>query len=74
MDELGRFELGSPAFLDVVREALASPIPVVGVLKAESNPFLDSIRARPDTAVIDLDQSAETRFAAALAELLPRLC
>ena len=74
MDELGRFELGSPAFLDVVREALASPIPVVGVLKAESNPFLDSIRARPDTAVIDLDQSAEARFAAALAELLPRLC
>jgi nucleoside-triphosphatase THEP1 len=74
MDELGRFERGSPAFLAAVGEALASPVPVVGVLKAESNPFLDSIRARPDTAVIDLDQSAEARFTAALAELLPRLC
>lgn len=84
MDELGRFELGSPAFLAAVGEALASPVPVVGVLKAESNPFLDSIRARPDTVVISLDpadgdpasrapdfrQAAEARFAAALAELL----
>jgi nucleoside-triphosphatase len=74
MDELGRFELGSPAFLAAVGEALDSSVPVVGVLKAESNPFLDSIRARPDTAVIDLDQAAEARFAAALTELLPRLC
>ncbi len=84
MDELGRFELAEPAFLVAVREALDSPVPVVGVLKAESNPFLDAIRARSDTAVISLDpatrdpggrdpalrKGAEARFTAALAGLL----
>jgi len=58
MDELGRFELAEPVFLAAVREALDSPVPVVGVLKAESNPFLDAIRARPDTAIIGLDPGA----------------
>lgn len=52
MDELGRFELGAPRFLAAVEEALASPVPVVGVLKAESNPFLDTVRRRPDTCVL----------------------
>jgi nucleoside-triphosphatase len=76
MDELGRFEQGAPAFLAAVHEALDSPIPVVGVLKAESNPFLDAIRARPDTLIVNLEpprnlrRAAEAQFAEAVAELL----
>jgi len=52
MDELGRFELRAPVFREVVMEALSSPVPVVGVLKADGNPFLDAIRAREDTVIV----------------------
>ncbi len=55
MDELGRFELGAPAFLEAVREALDSQVPVIGVLKAESNQFLDAVRARRDTVCVTID-------------------
>ncbi len=68
MDELGRFELAAPRFQAVVRRALEAPVPVVGVLKAESNPFLDSIRAHPEVRVIMLDPSDPARRAAAAAE------
>lgn len=59
MDELGRFELRAPGFRRAVMDALADPVPVVGVLKADSNPFLDAIRARDDTTVAEV--AAETR-------------
>jgi len=77
MDELGRFELETPLFLEAVTRALDSPVPVVGVLKAESNLFLDGIRARPDVKVITLGDSgayAEARvaFEAAFRDLLRR--
>ncbi|MGI6631885.1 MAG: nucleoside-triphosphatase [Bacillota bacterium] len=64
MDELGRFELGAPEFMQEVFRALDSPTPVVGVLKAESNPFLDSVRARPDVTVIPVsEESREYAYA-----------
>jgi len=77
MDELGRFELKAPLFLEAVTRALDSPVPVVGVLKAESNLFLDGIRARPDVKVVTLGDSgayAEVRvaFEAAFRDLLRR--
>lgn len=74
MDELGRFELAVPAFMHAVMAALDSPLPVVGVIKDESNPFLDAVRARPDVRVIRLDPreraAAEAEFAGALRRLL----
>jgi nucleoside-triphosphatase THEP1 len=77
MDELGRFELEAPLFLAAVTQALDSPVPVVGVLKAESNLFLDGIRARPDVKVVTLDDSgahagARVAFEAAFRDLLRR--
>lgn len=54
MDELGRFELRAPLFRAAVMEALSRPVPVVGVLKADGNPFLDAIRAREDTAIVEV--------------------
>ncbi|HHY32822.1 MAG TPA: hypothetical protein GX515_07360 [Firmicutes bacterium] len=63
MDELGRFELRAPAFIKAVMDALDGPVPVVGVLKADSNPFLDAIRARNDTEVVEV--TPETRGEAA---------
>lgn len=57
MDELGRFELGAPAFRNAVMEALSSPVPVVGVLKADANSFLDAIRSRDDTMILEVSET-----------------
>lgn len=55
MDELGRIEIMVPDFMQTVFSVLDSEVPVLGVLKKESNPFLDQIRARIDVEVIDMD-------------------
>jgi len=78
MDELGRFELRAPVFRQAVMDALASPVPVVGVLKADSNPFIDAIRGREDTAVVEVTpenrEEAMRHLKAWLADVLsPRL-
>ncbi len=56
MDELGRFELRAPGFRQAVMDALAGPVPVVGVLRVDSNPFLDAIRSREDTTVVEVTE------------------
>lgn len=48
MDELGRFEEEALLFQEKVVEILAGERPVLGVLKDESNSFLDAIRERRD--------------------------
>ena len=61
MDELGRIETKVPEFINAVYEALDSSIPVLGVIKKESNFFLDKVRAHPDTLVIDTDDYSQDR-------------
>lgn len=51
MDELGRFERSSWEFQTQVFRTLLSERQVLGVLKAESNPFLDKIRIRTDVEI-----------------------
>lgn len=70
MDELGRFELRAPAFLQAVMDALAGPVPVVGVLKADSNPFLDAIRGREDTQVVEVTPETRAKAARKLGDFL----
>lgn len=57
LDELGRFELEAPTFMGAVFDALSSEVFVLGVLKAESNPFLDAIRRRSDVKLITVNPS-----------------
>lgn len=52
MDEIGRMELCSPDFRKAVELALDSPKPVFGTIQDRKNPFLDGVRARPDTRVL----------------------
>ncbi|HHV63822.1 MAG TPA: hypothetical protein GXX46_01895 [Peptococcaceae bacterium] len=56
MDELGRFETKVPEFMQAVFQTLDNNLPVLGVIKKETNPFLDRIRARSDVDVIDIDK------------------
>ncbi|WP_103065759.1 nucleoside-triphosphatase [Petrotoga sp. HWH.PT.55.6.1] len=51
MDELGRFELTAFKFQKKVIEVLNSDKPVLGVIKDESNVFLDDIRNRKDVQI-----------------------
>lgn len=70
MDELGRFELRAPAFLQAVMDALAGPVPVIGALKTDSNPFLDAIRGREDTLVLEVTPENREEAACRLKEFL----
>ncbi len=72
MDELGRFELDAPVFRATVAQALSCPIPVIGVLKAEPNPFLDAIRARDDTLTEEVTADNRAEVALRLHEWLAR--
>ncbi len=56
MDELGRFELGCKGFQKAVFLAISSDTNVLGVLKAESNPFLDRIRGLKEVIVIEVTE------------------
>jgi len=55
MDELGRLESAVPEFMQAVWHVLDHPVPVIGVIKKEPNPFLDQVRARWDVYVVDMD-------------------
>jgi nucleoside-triphosphatase THEP1 len=61
MDELGKIELGVPLFTTAVLDILAGPVPVAGVLKDESNPFLDAVRAMPGVRVITVSPGSRER-------------
>jgi nucleoside-triphosphatase len=54
IDELGRMELYSPLFQQVVKEALDSKKPVLGTIQIRRNSFLDSIRARDDIKMVEV--------------------
>mgnify|MGYP000944892343 FL=1 len=56
MDELGRFEITAYGFRQAVAEALDSTVPVIGVLKEDDNPFLNEIRSRDDTEVLEVTE------------------
>jgi nucleoside-triphosphatase len=53
IDEIGSMELVSSRFREAVIACLDSPRPVLGVIKAESNPFIDRIASRPDVNIIE---------------------
>ena len=54
LDELGFMESRAEAFQQAVFELLGGEVPVIGVIKPRSTPFLDSIRAHPRTALYEV--------------------
>ncbi len=70
MDELGRFELTAYQFQQKVYEVLNSDKPVLGVIKDESNPFLDKIRNRKDVQIFRvLPDNREEVYKKALSQI-----
>lgn len=54
LDELGLFESDAIHFQEFVHSCLDARTPVLGVLKAKSSPFLDSIRYRNDITIYNV--------------------
>ncbi len=66
LDEIGRFERSSPGFLAAVNALLDSQRTVIAVLKQEALPYIQAIKDRPDTLVIDLDRQTKEEARAIL--------
>lgn len=62
MDELGLFESRAFVFQEKVLECLNSDIPVLGVLKARSSPFLDIIRNREDVTIFTITEANRNKM------------
>ncbi|MGP3778527.1 nucleoside-triphosphatase [Halanaerobium saccharolyticum] len=73
MDELGRFELEADKFQKEVFSLLASEKIVIGVIKAEENPFLDKIRQRNDIEIYQLNEGDQEQRAVLLNKILENL-
>ena len=54
IDEIGRMELYSPKFCSLVKKALDSEKKVLGTIQVGHNEFLDSIRRREDTKIVEV--------------------
>ena len=70
MDELGRMELRSPNFCRRILELLDGDTPVLGVVKPESNPLLDAVRAHPRTLVLEVTEENRNEIPALIARHL----
>jgi nucleoside-triphosphatase len=54
VDEIGKMELLSAAFRDAVSAALNSAKPVVATIMAGPLPWVDAVKNRPDTTLIEV--------------------
>lgn len=57
IDEIGKMELGSPAFRQAVIEALDSPLTVLATIHAHPHPFTDAIKRRHDVRLFELTRA-----------------
>lgn len=73
LDELGRFELAAEKFQKEVFSLFDSEKIVIGILKAESNPFLDKLRQRDDLIIYQLKEYNQQQRAEIFTELLENL-
>jgi nucleoside-triphosphatase len=76
VDEIARMELFSERFRRAVLRALNSPKPLLGTIQIRRDPFLDAIRERRDTIIIQMNPRdrgrAKDEAAAHLHRLLRR--
>jgi nucleoside-triphosphatase len=70
VDEIGKMELLSEKFRDIIIRVLDSDVDVVATLGVARNPFLDAIRKRPDTEIIEVTMSNRKEMAARVTGLI----
>ncbi len=70
IDEIGRMELYSDKFRDVVIEALDSPTPLLGSIMAKPDQFADQIKERGGVRVIEVTPSNRDKLAKEIVDIL----
>ena len=70
IDEIGRMELYSPKFCSLVKKVLDSKKRVLGTIQARHNEFLDSIRKRKDTKIIEVTFENKRKIVKEIKEVL----
>ncbi len=72
IDEVGKMELCSHRFRDVVEKALAAPQPLLATVPAYRLPFTDALKRRSETDVIEITRSNRETLPDVLAARLNR--
>jgi nucleoside-triphosphatase len=62
IDEIGKMEMFSENFKSAVKKALDSPKMVLATIPVYSNSFLESIKARNDVEILNLDMNNRDRL------------
>ncbi|MEO0137589.1 MAG: NTPase [candidate division WOR-3 bacterium] len=70
IDEIGKMELYSHKFRDVVIETLNSKCPVLATILYSSNPFCDRIKERKDTKIFEVTLANRDTLPEQIIELL----
>lgn len=70
LDELGRLERCSDKFMAAVFEKLQGEKRVLGVIKKESNNFLDKIRALPNVVIVEVTEDNRDEIPQKIEELM----
>lgn len=70
IDEIGKMELFSKEFRNIVIEAFNSKCPVLATILYSSNPFCDKIKERKDTKIIEVTLSNRDKLVQQIIEML----
>jgi nucleoside-triphosphatase len=73
IDELGRMELASDAFVSAVLRLLDGDLPVVATVHARSHPVTDPLKRREDVEVIEVSHENRDELAGRLSVLLAKI-
>jgi nucleoside-triphosphatase len=55
LDEIGKMECLSPAFVEAVRRVLGGPAPVLAAIALKGGGFIAEVKARPDVLLVAVD-------------------
>ena len=70
IDELGKFEASCKNLQDAVEAAFASPSNVIAVLRLDAPGWINALKSREDTLVIDVNSANRNSLADKLCELI----
>ncbi|WP_345025170.1 nucleoside-triphosphatase [Actinomadura keratinilytica] len=70
VDEIGRMELFSDAFVSRLEKLLASPHPLVATAQLAPHPLLDDLKAREDIELVTVSETNRDSLAARVASRL----
>jgi nucleoside-triphosphatase len=70
IDEIGKMECLSPAFVQAVTRVLDGPVPVVATVAAKGSGLIAQVKVRPDVEIIEVTVANRDRLSEELAQRL----